>query len=114
MLPTDQVQAFASLVDEVDRMSVVSEGAVRSGREQEAGERSWRGAAGDGGEQGAFGGFAMAHGGPVPQPSLQGGQVRPARERRPLPARRLAVAIRRDAARAVEKRQIGLFLRQDR
>src|SRR5215208_1107931 len=98
MLPTDEVEAFASLVDEVDRMSAIGEGPVRRGREQEVGERSRRGTVRDGGEQGAFGGFAMAHGGPVPQPSLQGGQVRPARERGPLAARRFAVAVCGDAA----------------
>src|SRR5215217_6838733 len=93
MLPADQVEAFASLVYEVDRMSAIGEGPVRRRREQEVGERRGRGAAGDGGEQGAFGGFAMAHCGPVPQPSLQGGQVRPARERGPPAGGRLAVAV---------------------
>src|SRR5215207_522808 len=112
MLPADQVEAFASLVDEVERMAAISEGTVRRRPKQEAGERSRRGAAGDGGEERALGGFAMAHGGPVPQPPPEGGKIGPARERRTLPARRLAVAVGRDAARTMEKGEIGLLLRE--
>ena len=67
---------------------------------------------GDGGEQGAFGGLAMAHGAPVPQPALEGREIGPARERGALPSRRLAVAVRRDPPGAVEEREIGLLFRQ--
>jgi hypothetical protein len=66
VLPADQVEAFASLVDEVDRMAAVREGAVGRRREQQARERGRRGPAGDGGEQGALGSVAMTHGRPVP------------------------------------------------
>ena len=53
MLPTDQVEALASLVDEVERVASVGEGAVRRRGEQQARKRGWRGFIGDGGEQGA-------------------------------------------------------------
>src|SRR5688572_8219934 len=102
MLPAYQVEAFASLVDEVERMSAIGEGAIRHHREHEFGKRSWRGAAGNGGEHGAFGGFAMAHNGPVPHPPQENGKIRPAREGRALPAWCLAVAVRGNAARTVE------------
>ena len=41
MLPADQVEALASLVDEVERMAAVGEGAVRRRREQQARKRGW-------------------------------------------------------------------------
>ena len=110
VLPADQVEALASLVDEVERVSAVGEDAVRRRREQQARERGRRGAVRDGGEQRALGGFAMAHGAPVPQPALEGREVGPARERGALPARRLAIAVRGDAPGAVEQREIGLLV----
>src|SRR5688500_16375471 len=111
MLPANQVEAFASLVDEVERMSAVGEGAVRRNREQKVRERSRRGAAFHCGEQSAFASLAMSYGAPVPEPTLERREVGPARERRALPAWRLAVAVGRDATRTIEQRQIGLFLR---
>ena len=66
----------------------------------------------DGGEQGAFGGLAMAYGGPVPKPALEGRKIEPARKGSALPSRRLAVAVRRDSAGAVEERKIGFLFRQ--
>ena len=54
----------------------------------------------------------MAHGAPVPQPALEGGEVGPAREWGALPSRRLAIAVRGDPPGAVEQREIGLLFRQ--
>ena len=112
MLPADLVEALASLVDEVERMSAVREGAIRRRREQQVRERGRRGAICDGGKQRALGGFAMAHGGPVPQPTLQGREIGPARKWGALPSRRLAIAIRCDPPGAVEEREISLMFRQ--
>ena len=112
MLPTDQVEALASLVDEVERVAAVGEGAVRRRREQQARKRGRRGASRDGGEQGAFGGLAMAHGAPVPEPALERREIGPARKRGALPSRRLAIAVRRDPPGAVEEREISLLFRQ--
>ena len=66
MLPADQVQALEGLVYEIKRVSPVGESAVRVGRKQEVGERGWRGAGGDGGEQSALGRLTMAHACPAP------------------------------------------------
>jgi hypothetical protein len=41
MLPADQVKAFEGLVCKIKRVSPVGERAVRIGRKQEVGERSW-------------------------------------------------------------------------
>jgi hypothetical protein len=41
MLPADQVEALKSFVCEIKRVSPVGERAVRIGRKQEVGERSW-------------------------------------------------------------------------
>src|SRR5215204_1191332 len=112
MLPTDQVEALASLVDEVERVAAVGEGAVRCRREQQARKRGRRGAVRDGGEQGAFGGLAMAYRAPVPEPALKRREIGPARKWRALPSRRLAVAVRRDPPGAVEEREIRLLFRQ--
>ena len=92
-------------------MSAVGEGAIRLGRKQEIGELGRRSTARDGREHGALGRLAMAYGRPTPQPPVDGGQIGPARERRTLLARRLSIAVSGDAARAVEQRQEGLFLR---
>src|SRR5215212_9194249 len=43
VLPADQVEALASFVDEVERVTAVRGDAVRRRREQEAGERGRRG-----------------------------------------------------------------------
>src|SRR5262249_39266873 len=50
---------------------------------------------------------------PAPQPALKGAQIGPARERSTLPPRRLAVAIGRNAAGAVEQGEVGLLFRQN-
>jgi hypothetical protein len=55
----------------------------------------------------------MAHRCPAPEPALKDGEIGPARERSTLPPRRLAVAIRRDAAGAVEQGEVGLLFRQN-
>src|SRR5215204_6546198 len=112
MLPTDQVEALASLVDEVERVAAVGEGAVRRRREQQARKRGRRGAVHDGGEQGAFGGLAMAYRAPVPEPALKHREIGTAREWGALPSRRLAVAVCRDPPGAVEQREVSLLFRQ--
>ena len=112
MLPADQVEALERLVDEVERVAAVGKGALGRGREQDIGERGRREHRRDRGQQGALGRIAMAHGGPAPQPALERGRIGPASKRRAFPSRRLAVAVRRDAARAVEQREIGLLFRQ--
>src|SRR5260221_5385562 len=55
----------------------------------------------------------MAHRCPAPEPALKGGEIGPARERSTPPPRRLAVAICRNAARAVEQGEVGLLFRQN-
>ena len=55
----------------------------------------------------------MAHSCPAAQPALKGGEIGPARERSTPPPRRLAVAIRRGAAGAVEQGEVGLLFRQN-
>jgi hypothetical protein len=54
----------------------------------------------------------MAHLCPTSQPALERGRIRPASQRRTFPPRRLAVAVRRHAARAVEQGEIGFVLWQ--
>ena len=92
-------------------MSAVGEGAICLSRKQEIGELGRRRAARDGREHGTLGRLAMAYGRPTPQPPVDGSKIEPARERRTLMARRLSIAVSGDAARAVEQREIGLFLR---
>jgi len=65
-------------------------------------------------EQGALGRLAMAHVCPTPQPAFERGRIRSASKRRAFPPRRLAVAVRRHAACAVEQSEIGFLLRQHR
>ena len=55
----------------------------------------------------------MAHRCPAPEPALKGGEIGPARERSTPAPRRLAVAIRRDAAGAVEQGEVPLLFRQN-
>src|SRR5262245_46121192 len=112
MLPTDQVEALASLVDEVERVAAVGEGAVRSRGKAEAGKRGRRGASRNGGEQGSFGGFTVAHSAPLPEPALEGREIGPARKGGALPSRRLALAVRGDPPGGMEQREISLLLRQ--
>ena len=101
MLPTDQVKALEGLVYEIKRVPPVGESSVRVGRKQEVGECGRRDAGGDGGEQSALGRLTMAH---LVQ---RRGEIRSARERSTPPPWRLAVAISRNAARAVEQGEIG-------
>src|SRR5262249_57512434 len=54
----------------------------------------------------------MAKGGRAREREVKGGEIGPARERRAPPPRRLPVAIRRNAASAVEQGEIGLLFRQ--
>ena len=76
MLPADEIETLERLVDEVERMSGIGIGAVGLGGQEEIRERGRRGVAGDGGEHGALGRLAMAHGHPAPQPALERGKVR--------------------------------------
>jgi hypothetical protein len=55
----------------------------------------------------------MTHRCPSPQPALEGREIRPACEGNTSPPRRLAVAIRCDAAGAVEQGEVGLLFRQN-
>src|SRR5262249_30172315 len=55
----------------------------------------------------------MTHGCASPQPALEGREIRPAREGNTSPPRRLAVAVRRNAAGAVEQGEVGLLFRQN-
>ena len=112
VLPADQVEALERLVDEVERVSGVGERPLGLGREQGIGEHSRRDTGRNRREQGALGRLAMAHVCPTPQPALERGRIRPASKRRTFPPRRLAVAVRRHAARAVEQGEIGFLLRQ--
>ena len=112
MLPADQVEALERLVDEVERVSVVGEGPLGLGGEQGVGERSGRKTGGDACEQGTLGRLAVTNLCPAPQPALERGRLRAAFEGRAFPPRRLPVAVRRHAARAVEQGEIGFLLWQ--
>jgi peptidoglycan/xylan/chitin deacetylase (PgdA/CDA1 family) len=41
LLPADEIEALEGLVDEIERVSGVSKGAIRLGGEQEVSERGW-------------------------------------------------------------------------
>jgi hypothetical protein len=82
--------------------------------EELLGEFSWGEAGRNRGEQGALGRRAMAHLCPTLQPAFERGRIRPAAKRRAFPPRRLAVAVRRDAACAMKQSEIGVLLRQHR
>ena len=113
MLPADEVETLEGLVDEVERVSAIGIGAVGLGRKEQIGECRRRGAAGDGGQHGAFGRLPMPHGHPAPQPALEGREVGPARQRCALAARCCTVAIRSDAPRAVKQSKVRLLFRQE-
>jgi hypothetical protein len=112
VLPADQVEALERLVDEVERMSAIGERPLGFGREQGIRKHSRRETRRNRGEEGPLGRVAMAHFSPTPQPAFERGWIRPASEWRTFPSRRLALTIRRDAARSVEERKIRLLLRQ--
>src|SRR5687768_18265132 len=101
MLPADQVEALARLVDEVERVAAISKGAVRCRGVEQARKRRRRGARCDCREEGAFGGLAMAHSAPVPQPAPQCCEIGPALKRAALASRRFAIAVLSDPAGAV-------------
>ena len=112
MLVADQVQALEGLVDEVEHMAAIGEGAFRPGRDHEAGQRGCRNSRPDRGEHGALGRLPVANRGPALEPAFEDGKLGAARESGALPARRLSVAIRRDAAHAMEQGEIDLLLAQ--
>jgi hypothetical protein len=87
MLPADHVQALERLVDEVERVSVVSEGPLGLGGEQGVGEGSGRKTGGDACEQGTLGRLAVTNLYPAPQPALERGRLRTAFEGRAFPPR---------------------------
>ena len=93
-------------------MSGVGERALGLGREQGIGQHRRRETARNRREQGALGRLAMAHMCPTPQPALERGRIGLASQRRTFPPRRLTVAVRRHAARAVEQGEIGFLLWQ--
>src|SRR5262249_41548068 len=101
VVPADQVEAVERLIDEVERVSGIGEGAIRLTRKQEIGELGWPSSARERRQHGALGRFPVAYGRPTPQPAADGGKIGPARERRTLLARRLSIAVSRYAARAV-------------
>ena len=112
MLPADQVEALEGLVDEVEGVSRVGEGAISVSFEQETGEVGRRGSACDSREHGALGRFAMAYCRPTPQPALDNSKIGLAREWRTLLARRLSLAVGCYAAGAVDQGETDLFLLQ--
>ena len=91
-------------------MSGVGERSLGFSREQGISEHSRRGTCRNRREEGALGCLAVAHVCPTLQPALECGRIRPASKRRTFPPRRLAVAVRRHAARAVEQGEIGFLL----
>ena len=112
MLPADEVEALERLVDEIERMSAVGERPLGLGRQKRLRECSGREAFRDRRQQRALGCLAMTHFRPAPQPALERGRVGPASERRAFPPRRLAVAIRRHAARPMEQGEMDILLAQ--
>jgi hypothetical protein len=66
LLPTDDVEAFECLVDEVEGVAAIGEGAIGDGGQQQCCELGRRGPAGDGRQEGALGAVAMADLGPMP------------------------------------------------
>ena len=95
-------------------MSAVSEDRLGLGGEQGVRERGRRKTGVNRGEQGSLGCLAMARLRPAPQPALEHSRFRPAPEGGTFPPRRLPVAVRRHAARPVEKGEIGFILGQRR
>src|SRR6516165_8490997 len=79
VLPADQIEALERLIDEVERVPGVGECPFGRGR------------------------LAMADVCPTPQPALECSRIRTAFQRCTFSPRRLAVAVRRHTARAVEK-----------
>ena len=115
VLVADQLDALEGLVDEVQRMAAVGKRPVGDRDEQHRRQPVQRQALVDGGEQRALGGVAMPPLGPLAKPALERGDARPgAGERCAIAARRHAVAIGGHPPDALEQRQVGLLLGQDR
>ena len=114
MLPSDQVQAFASLVDEVEQMPAIGIDAIRRGRDQKISQGRRRSSGGNRREQGALRRLPVPHPRPMPQPPLEHGQIGLTGEGSPLPPRRLARTVRGDPAGAMEQGEVGFLLRQHR
>jgi hypothetical protein len=116
LLPTDDVEAFACLVNEIQGVAAIGKGAVGDGGQQHRRQLRRRGAARNGGQQGPFGAVAMADACPMPQPPAEQRQrARTAdRQRLTIASRRLAVAVARDASQTVEEAEVFFLLRQRR
>src|SRR5438094_700249 len=114
MLPASSVKALECLIDEVERVPGIGKRSLGLSREQGIGEHGRRETGRDRREQSALSRLAMAHVGPTPQPAFERRRIWPASKRRTFPPRRLAVAIRRYAACAVEQGQVSVLLWQQR
>src|SRR5262245_56451438 len=103
MLPADQIKALERLVDEVERVSRVGEYPLGLSPEQNIGEHGRREHGRTRRQHGALGRLAMTNVGPTSQPALERSRIWPTSKRRTFAPRRLAIAVRRHAARPVEK-----------
>src|SRR5262245_7425534 len=110
MFPANQVKALERLVDEVERVSGVGEYPFSLSREQDVSEHGRRETGCNRRKHGALGRIAMTNDGPTLQPALERSRIRPTFERRTFPPRRLAIAVRRHAARPVEQGKICFLL----
>ena len=73
MLPADQVEALASLVDEVEQMPTIGIDAIRRGRDQQVGQGRRRRSGGNRREEGALSRLPVPHPGPDAQPTFEHG-----------------------------------------
>jgi hypothetical protein len=112
VLPADEIKALERLVYEVERVSRVGECSLGFGCKQGIGEHCWRATRCNRREQGALGRLAVPHVCPASQPAVDRGRIRTARKRCAFPPRRLAVAVRRHAARAVKQGEIRFLVWQ--
>src|SRR5215469_4683501 len=71
LVPTDYVEAFACLVDEVQGMAAIGKGAVGDRSQQHRRQLRRRSALCYGCQQGSFGPIAMADACPMPQPPAE-------------------------------------------
>src|SRR5262249_55416421 len=100
------------LVDEVERVPAIGKCPLGRGRDQSISQHGRRGTNRDRREQSALGRLAMANVCPTPQPTFERRRIWSASKRRTFPSRRFAIAVRSQAARAVEQGEISLFLGQ--
>ena len=114
MLPADQVEAFESLVDEIEQMPAIGIDAIRRGRDQKVGQGRRRRPGGNRREEGALGRLPVPHPGPMPQPPLEHGQIGLTGEGSTIPPRRLALTVRGHPAGAMEQGEVSFLLRQHR